>query len=72
MSHFPPIRMLSCAHCWHYSLGNHGLDDEVNAMFDLGAQTFALPSEEKMPYQYQGDGSSFGYVCLAPLPYHAC
>ena len=38
------------------------MDDEVNAMFDLGAETFALPPEEKMPYHYQQDSSSFGYV----------
>ncbi|TFK83382.1 Clavaminate synthase-like protein [Polyporus arcularius HHB13444] len=42
-------------------LKNHGIDDEVNAMFDLGAQTFALPTEEKMPHHYKADGSSFGY-----------
>ncbi|RPD55163.1 Clavaminate synthase-like protein [Lentinus tigrinus ALCF2SS1-7] len=42
-------------------LKNHGIDHEVNAMFDLGAQTFALPAEEKVPYSYKGDGSSFGY-----------
>ncbi|TBU22681.1 Clavaminate synthase-like protein [Dichomitus squalens] len=45
-------------------LKNHGLDAEVNAMFDLGAQTFALPSEDKVPYSYQEDGSSFGYKAM--------
>lgn len=29
-------------------------------MFDLGAKTFALPPEEKVPYSYKADGSSFG------------
>ena len=36
------------------------MGDEVDAMFDLGAKTFALPPEEKMPYHYQQDSSSFG------------
>ena len=36
------------------------MGDEVDAMFDLGAKTFALPPEEKMPYHYQEDSSSFG------------
>ena len=51
----------SATNCHHrYSLKNHGLGDEVDAMFDLGAKTFALPPEEKMPYHYQEDSSSFG------------
>ncbi|KAI0772544.1 Clavaminate synthase-like protein [Trametes elegans] len=42
-------------------LKNHGVDDEVDAMFDMGRETLALPLEEKMKYE-QGDGGfSFGY-----------
>ncbi|EJF59541.1 Clavaminate synthase-like protein [Dichomitus squalens LYAD-421 SS1] len=45
-------------------LKNHGIDDEIDAMFDLGAQTLALPLDKKMPYHYQEDGSSFGYKSI--------
>ncbi|KAK7452195.1 hypothetical protein VKT23_012298 [Stygiomarasmius scandens] len=42
-------------------LKNHGADEEVNGMFDMGAETMALPMEEKMKFE-QGDGGiSFGY-----------
>ncbi|KAI6008604.1 hypothetical protein EDC04DRAFT_2775695, partial [Pisolithus marmoratus] len=36
------------------SLKDHGAVKEVQAMFDLGAETFALPLEEKLKYE-QGD-----------------
>jgi len=42
-------------------LKNHGVDDEINQMFEMAAETMDLPLEEKMKYE-QGDlGSSFGY-----------
>ncbi|KAI0333383.1 Clavaminate synthase-like protein [Cubamyces sp. BRFM 1775] len=42
-------------------LKNHGADEEVNKMFDMGAETMALPFDEKMKFE-QGDGGiSFGY-----------
>lgn len=47
------------------SLKNHGVDEEVNEMFDMGAETFALPMEEKMRY-YPGDGGgSHGYALVS-------
>ena len=43
------------------SMKNHGADDAVNAMFDMGAEVMALPLEEKMKYEQGDDGYSFGY-----------
>ncbi|PCH44297.1 Clavaminate synthase-like protein [Wolfiporia cocos MD-104 SS10] len=42
-------------------LKNHGVDNEVNAMFEMGAETMALPLEEKMKFEQGDDGMSFGY-----------
>ncbi|KAI0766205.1 Clavaminate synthase-like protein [Trametes elegans] len=42
-------------------LKNHGVDDDVNAMFDLGQETFALPLEEKLKFDQGNDGCAFGY-----------
>ncbi|KAF5343657.1 hypothetical protein D9758_014697 [Tetrapyrgos nigripes] len=42
-------------------LKNHGADDEVNGMFDMGAETMALPIEEKMKFEQGDAGISFGY-----------
>ncbi|KAI0640625.1 Clavaminate synthase-like protein [Trametes meyenii] len=42
-------------------LKNHGVDDEVDAMFDMGRDTLALPLEEKMQYEQGDHGFSFGY-----------
>ncbi|KAI0922248.1 hypothetical protein AcW2_006995 [Taiwanofungus camphoratus] len=42
-------------------LKNHGADDEVNEMFDMGAETMALPLEEKMRFEQGDEGISFGY-----------
>ena len=45
---------------WFYSLKNHGVEEEVDGMFDMGAETMDLPLEEKLKYE-QGDlGHSFG------------
>ncbi|KAF8079405.1 hypothetical protein FPV67DRAFT_1468866 [Lyophyllum atratum] len=45
-------------------LKNHGADDEVDGMFTAGAETMALPTEEKMKFE-QGDGGvSFGYKSM--------
>ena len=41
---------------------NHGADDLVDEMFELGAETMALPMEEKMKFE-QGnhdDSVAFG------------
>ncbi|KAH9848649.1 Clavaminate synthase-like protein [Lenzites betulinus] len=42
-------------------LKNHGVDEEVEAMFDVGRDTIALPLEEKMKYEQGDKGFSFGY-----------
>lgn len=42
-------------------LKNHGVDEEVNQMFEMGAETMALPFEEKMKFEQGDDGMSFGY-----------
>ncbi|KIP06079.1 hypothetical protein PHLGIDRAFT_58502, partial [Phlebiopsis gigantea 11061_1 CR5-6] len=42
-------------------LKNHGADEEVEQMFQMGAETMALPLEEKMKYEQGDDGVSFGY-----------
>ncbi|KAF8079383.1 Clavaminate synthase-like protein [Lyophyllum atratum] len=42
-------------------LMNHGVDEEVAGMFDMGAETMALPLEEKMKFEQGDDGMSFGY-----------
>ncbi|KAH9065122.1 Clavaminate synthase-like protein [Lactarius deliciosus] len=42
-------------------LKNHGTDAEVDAMFEMGAHTMALPLEEKMRFKRGDGGDSFGY-----------
>ncbi|TFK32120.1 hypothetical protein BDQ12DRAFT_639162 [Crucibulum laeve] len=42
-------------------LKNHGVTEEANGMFDMGAETMALPMEEKMKFEQGDDGMSFGY-----------
>ncbi|KZV94738.1 Clavaminate synthase-like protein [Exidia glandulosa HHB12029] len=42
-------------------LKNHGADEEVSAMFEMGDATMQLPLEEKMAYEQGNDGNSFGY-----------
>lgn len=44
------------------SLKNHGADQEVNGMFDVGAETLALPLEERMKFEQGDSGQSFGSV----------
>ena len=43
-----------------YSLSNHGADREVDYMFDVGAETLALPLAEKMKFEQGDNGDSFG------------
>jgi isopenicillin N synthase-like dioxygenase len=45
-----------------FSLKNHGVDHEVNEMFDMGAETMAIPTDEKMKFEQGNDGMSFGYA----------
>ncbi|KAJ7200513.1 Clavaminate synthase-like protein [Mycena pura] len=42
-------------------LKNHGVDEDVREMFDMGAETMALPMEEKMKFEQGNEGTSFGY-----------
>ncbi|KAH9918577.1 Clavaminate synthase-like protein [Epithele typhae] len=42
-------------------LKNHGVDPEVDEMFEMGAETMRLPLEEKMQYEQGDEGMSFGY-----------
>lgn len=42
------------------SLKNHGADEDVEQMFDMGAETMDLSMEEKMKYEQGDGGSSFG------------
>ncbi|VDC01153.1 unnamed protein product [Peniophora sp. CBMAI 1063] len=44
-------------------LKNHGADEEVDGMFDMGAETMALPLEEKKKFAQVDEGIaiSFGY-----------
>jgi hypothetical protein len=48
---------------WIYccqSLKNHGADEEVNGMFDLGQDVMALPLEEKLKFEQGDEGISAG------------
>ncbi|KAF5352832.1 hypothetical protein D9756_006288 [Leucocoprinus leucothites] len=42
-------------------LKNHGAEMEAEGMFKLGAETMALPLEEKLKYDQGSDGNSAGY-----------
>ncbi|KAF8172418.1 hypothetical protein K438DRAFT_1851637 [Mycena galopus ATCC 62051] len=46
-------------------LKNYGMKEEINGMFAMGAETMALPLEEKMKYEAGDDGGSFGYKAAA-------
>ncbi|CDO73427.1 hypothetical protein BN946_scf185013.g61 [Trametes cinnabarina] len=52
---------LAATHTGFWYLRNHGVECEANAMFDLGAETLALPLSEKMKYEQGDNGDSFGY-----------
>ncbi|KAM5535885.1 hypothetical protein V8D89_010503 [Ganoderma adspersum] len=51
----------AATHLGFWYLSNHGVDREVNAMFDVGGETLALPLSEKMKYEQGDNGDSFGY-----------
>ncbi|KAJ7508980.1 hypothetical protein B0H11DRAFT_1963356 [Mycena galericulata] len=42
-------------------LKSHGAEEEVDKMFDMAAETMALPMKEKMEFEQGDDGRSFGY-----------
>lgn len=44
------------------SLKNHGAEQEVDALFDLGKRFMDLPLDEKLAYEEGDDGMQFGYV----------
>ena len=47
---------------------NHGVEQEVEDMFDMGAEVMDLPLEEKMEFE-EGDGEmAFGSDILFILP----
>ena len=47
---------------------NHGVEQEVEDMFDMGAEVMDLPLEEKMKFE-EGDGEmAFGSDILSILP----
>lgn len=56
------------------SLKNHGADNDVNEMFEMGAETMELPMDEKMQFEQGDEGVSFGSVwplwrlCSMDLP----
>ena len=41
---------------------NHGVEDSTEDMFDMGAETMALPMKEKMAFEQGDSGRSFGYA----------
>ena len=50
-----------------HSLKNHGADELVEQMFAMGAETMALPMEEKMKYEQGDDGCSHGYGAVTAI-----
>jgi len=56
------------------SLKNHGADKEVSDMFEMGAETMALPLEERMKFEQGDGGQSFGSVliCLISVSHLIC
>ncbi|KAI0760590.1 Clavaminate synthase-like protein [Fomes fomentarius] len=42
-------------------LKNHGVEEEVEEMFDMGRETLDLPLEEKSKFEQGNQGFSFGY-----------
>lgn len=43
-----------------HSLRDHGVDEEVSGMFEMGRETIALPLEEKLRFEQGDQGVSFG------------
>ncbi|KAG6863796.1 hypothetical protein C0991_003162, partial [Blastosporella zonata] len=44
-----------------FCLKNHGVEEEADYMFDMGAETMKLPIMEKMRFEQGDNGVSFGY-----------
>ncbi|KAL0569476.1 hypothetical protein V5O48_012489 [Marasmius crinis-equi] len=67
MSVYETVHEIYCL--WNATTGvgfwypkNHGVQDEVDGMFEMGEATMKLPMEEKMKYEQSDEGSSFGYT----------
>jgi len=45
-------------------LKNHGVDEEVDGMFEMGAETMNLPLEEKLKFEQGEEGRSAGYKAI--------
>ncbi|KAJ8517183.1 hypothetical protein ONZ45_g5593 [Pleurotus djamor] len=45
-------------------LSNHGTDEEVEGMFEMGRKTMDLPLDEKLEFEQGDSGRSFGYKAL--------
>lgn len=54
------------------SLKNHGADDDVDRMFEMGVETMKLPLDEKLKYEQGDEGVSFGYACPVHLDIRSC
>lgn len=50
--------------CAPGSLKNHGAEQEVSNMFEMGAETMRMPLDEKMKYEQGDEGMSFGCAAL--------
>ena len=48
------------AHWYNCSLKNHGVENEVEGMFEMGAETMDLPLEEKLKFDQGVEGRVFG------------
>ncbi len=44
---------------------NHGAEDLLDPMFEMGQETMDLSIEAKMEYWQGNSGGSFGYVAVA-------
>ncbi|PCH41768.1 Clavaminate synthase-like protein [Wolfiporia cocos MD-104 SS10] len=51
----------AATHLGFWYLKNHGADEEVAEMFEMGDDTMKLPYEEKIKYEQGDEGMSFGY-----------
>jgi len=48
-------------------LKNHGVEEDVDNMFEAGEKVMSMPMEEKMKYEQGDSGCSFGYKCAGAV-----
>lgn len=48
-------------------LKNHGVENEVEGMFEMGAETMDLPLEEKLKFDQGVEGRVFGYKAMGAM-----